>query len=162
MKYLTFASPKEIHNPCLGVLVGETIVDLTELRTWAQGARFIPSQNLPESLIGLLFAGSATWEYAEQLVAALEGEDPLRLKGAHRKPVGHPMREIFLYPPLPNPESLREFCAFEVHTKTMYAFQGIEIPPEWYQFPVFYFSNPHAMYGPGSVIPYPPNSEALD
>jgi fumarylacetoacetate (FAA) hydrolase len=162
MKYLTFASPKDIHNPCLGGVVDEIVVDLKELRSWAQGARFIPSQNLPESLLGLIFAGPATWEYAAQLVAALEGEDPLRLKGAQRKPVGYPMKEIFLYPPLPNPESLRDFYAFEQHAKNAYANRGEEIPPEWYQFPIFHFSNTHAMYGPGSIIPYPLNSKALD
>ena len=51
MKYLTFASQEDIHNPCLGVLIEDTVVDLSELRTWAQGARFIPSETLPESLI---------------------------------------------------------------------------------------------------------------
>jgi fumarylacetoacetate (FAA) hydrolase len=162
MKYLTFASPQDMRNPCLGVLINNTVVDLTELRTWAQGARFIPSEDLPESLIGLIFAGNEAWDYVSKLVAVLEGEDPLSLKGAQRKPVGYPRDEVFLYPPLPNPESLRDFFAFEQHVKNVYAFRGKEIPAEWYEFPAFYFSNPHAMYGPGSVIPYPQNSQAMD
>ena len=28
-------------------------------------------------------------------------------------------------------------------------------PPEWYELPVFYFSNPAAVYGPEDAIPYP-------
>lgn len=162
MKYLTFASQEDIHNPCLGVLIEDTVVDLAELRTWAQGARFIPSETLPESLIGMIFAGPATWAYAGKLVAALHGEDPLQHKGARRKPVGYPINEVLLYPPLPNPQSLRDFYAFEQHAKNVYANRGKEVPVEWYQGPVFYFSNPHSMYGPGSVISYPPNSQALD
>jgi fumarylacetoacetate (FAA) hydrolase len=162
MKYLTFASPQDMRNPCLGVLLNNTVVDLAELRTWAQGARFIPSEDLPESLIGLIFAGPEAWDYVNQLVTALEGEDALSLKGAQRKPVGYPMEQVFLYPPLPNPESLRDFFAFEQHVKNVYAFRGKEIPAEWYEFPAFYFSNPHAMYGSGSVIPYPQKSQALD
>ena len=34
--------------------------------------------------------------------------------------------------------------------------------PEWYEIPVFYFSNPAAIYGPDDEIPYPEGSEALD
>jgi hypothetical protein len=56
MRFLTFASPEDIRNPCLGEIIDDIVVDLAELRTWAQGARFIPSENLPESLIGLIFA----------------------------------------------------------------------------------------------------------
>jgi fumarylacetoacetate (FAA) hydrolase len=162
MKYLTFASKQEMRDPCLGVLINEIIVDLAELRTWAQGARFIPSEDLPESMIGLIFAGSEAWDYVSKLVRALEGEDPLSLKGAHRKPVGYPMEEVILYPPLPNPESLRDFFAFEGHVRNVYAIRGKEIPAEWYEFPTFYYSNPHAMYGSGSIIPYPQNSQAMD
>jgi fumarylacetoacetate (FAA) hydrolase len=162
MRFLTFASPEDIRNPCLGEIIDDIVVDLAELRTWAQGARFIPSENLPESLIGLIFAGPETWIYAEKLVTALQDEDPLQLKGAQRKPVGHPVHEVILYPPLPNPESLRDFYAFETHVKNVYANYDKEVPPEWYEFPAFYYSNPHAMFGPGSVIPYPPNSQALD
>lgn len=162
MKYLTFASPQDMHNPCLGVLVNNTVVDLAELRTWAQGARFIPSEDLPESLIGLIFAGNEVWNYVSNLVAALEGEEPQSLKGAQRKPVGYPEDEVFLYPPLPNPESLRDFFAFEQHVKNVYALRGKDIPAEWYEFPAFYFSNPHAMYGSGSVITYPQDSREMD
>ena len=108
------------------------------------------------------FAGSETWDYVSKLVATLEGEEPITLKGAHRKPVGYQQEEVFLYPPLPNPESVRVFFAFEQQVKNMYASQGEEIPAEWYEFPAFYFSNPHAMYGTGSVIPYPQKSQAMD
>jgi fumarylacetoacetate (FAA) hydrolase len=162
MKYLTFASPQDLRNPCLGVLINNTVIDLAELRTWAQGARFIPREDLPESLIGLIFAGPEAWDYVSRIVTALDGVDPLSLKGAQRKPVGYPSDKVVLYPPLPNPESLRDFHAFEERVKNMYAVRGMEIPPEWYEFPAFYFSNPHAMYGPGSIIPYPRDSQEMD
>jgi 2-keto-4-pentenoate hydratase/2-oxohepta-3-ene-1,7-dioic acid hydratase in catechol pathway len=162
MKYLTFASKQDVRDLRLGAVVTETIVDLIELRTWAQGARFIPSEDLPESMIGLIFSGSETWDYVSKLVAAIDGEDPLKLKGAHRKPVGYSMEEIILYPPLPNPESLRDFFAFEQYVKNVYAIWNRDMPAEWYEFPTFYFSNPHAMYGSGSIIPHPQNSHEMD
>ena len=36
------------------------------------------------------------------------------------------------------------------------------MPPEWYEQPVFYFSNPAAIYGPDDEIPYPAGTEELD
>src|SRR5687767_12357625 len=34
--------------------------------------------------------------------------------------------------------------------------------PEWYEIPVFYFSNPNPIYGDGDEIPYPTASDELD
>jgi fumarylacetoacetate (FAA) hydrolase len=63
---------------------------------------------------------------------------------------------------LKSPRSIRDFYAFEAHVKTANANRGREVPPEWYQFPVFYFSNTSAIYGPDDVIPYPSYTDALD
>jgi fumarylacetoacetate (FAA) hydrolase len=46
--------------------------------------------------------------------------------------------------------------------KTARALRGLEVPPEWYEIPVFYFSNPGAIYGPGDEIPIPPDTKELD
>ena len=54
-----------------------------------------------------------------------------------------------------HPPSVRDFYAFEQHVKTARALRGLEVPPEWYEQPVFYFSNPAAIYGPDDEIPYP-------
>jgi 2-keto-4-pentenoate hydratase/2-oxohepta-3-ene-1,7-dioic acid hydratase in catechol pathway len=34
--------------------------------------------------------------------------------------------------------------------------------PDWYELPVFYFSNPAAVLGPGDEVPVPPRSQELD
>ena len=36
------------------------------------------------------------------------------------------------------------------------------MPSEWYEIPVFYFSNSSAIFGPEESVPYPSYSEALD
>jgi fumarylacetoacetate (FAA) hydrolase len=36
------------------------------------------------------------------------------------------------------------------------------VPPEWYEIPVFYFSNPAAIFGPDDEIPYPHETNELD
>ena len=40
--------------------------------------------------------------------------------------------------------------------------RGSEVPPEWYEVPVFYFSNPAAIYGPEDDVPYPEGTAELD
>ena len=162
MKLVTFALSAQPHNPRLGALLGEAVVDLSVARTWAQGARSLIPEDLSGSMIELLYAGPPAWAYLRQLVDALNGEDPLHLKGANRLPVGYPPDQVLLYPPLPRPNSLRDFYAFETHVKAAFASRGKEVPPEWYQLPVFYFSNPNAVFGTHEPIPYPPASQALD
>jgi fumarylacetoacetate (FAA) hydrolase len=58
--------------------------------------------------------------------------------------------------------SLRDFYAFEQHVKTCRAHRGLEMLPQWYQVPVFYFSNPVAIIGDGDPVHAPRGSSALD
>ena len=67
-----------------------------------------------------------------------------------------------IHAPVEQPLSIRDFYAFEQHVKTANKNRGRPVPPEWYEMPVFYFSNPRSIYGPGDTIPYPRNSDALD
>ncbi|HET9590904.1 MAG TPA: fumarylacetoacetate hydrolase family protein, partial [Anaerolineales bacterium] len=60
------------------------------------------------------------------------------------------------------PTTLRDAYAFEQHVKTANKNRGREVPEEWYQFPVFYFTNPNAVFGHEDVIPYPSYTNALD
>ena len=60
------------------------------------------------------------------------------------------------------PTTLRDAYAFEQHVKTANKNRGRDVPEEWYQFPVFYYTNPHSIFGPEDVIPYPPYTSALD
>ena len=74
----------------------------------------------------------------------------------------HPLEAVRLRAPIPQPPSVRDFYAFEQHVATARATRGLEVPPEWYELPAFYFSNPAAIYGPHDEIPYPEGTEKLD
>jgi fumarylacetoacetate (FAA) hydrolase len=52
--------------------------------------------------------------------------------------------------------------AFEEHVVTARRNRGLEVAPAWYQLPVFYFTNPGAVYGDGDEIPMPVDTEKLD
>lgn len=70
--------------------------------------------------------------------------------------------EIRFLPPIPNPLSFRDFYAFETHVKTARKNRGLEMVPEWYEFPVFYFSNSFSFRGHLSEITRPPYTQELD
>lgn len=60
------------------------------------------------------------------------------------------------------PPSVRDFMAFEEHVRNARETRGGSVPDAWYQIPVFYFSNPGAIYGDGDEIPKPPDTAQLD
>ncbi len=74
---------------------------------------------------------------------------------------GPGVRSERLLPPL-LPTTLRDAYAFEQHVKTANQNRGRDVPKEWYDFPVFYYTNPHSVFGPEDVIPYPAYTSALD
>ncbi|MGH3046712.1 MAG: fumarylacetoacetate hydrolase family protein [Gaiellaceae bacterium] len=74
----------------------------------------------------------------------------------------HSRNDVRLLAPVPRPPSVRDFYAFERHVRAARAQRGLEVAPEWYRIPVFYFSNPAALYGPEDEVPYPEGTSALD
>lgn len=70
--------------------------------------------------------------------------------------------EVQLKAPLPNPASFRDFVAFETHVKNASKSHGSTVAKEWYEVPVFYFSNHHAIKGPNEAIKRPRKSKRLD
>ncbi len=83
--------------------------------------------------------------------------------GQAREHAEHRLDEVRLLAPVKRPPSVRDFYTFEQHVKNARAVTGRgEVPPEWYELPAFYFSNPAAIYGPDDEIPYPDDTEKLD
>ncbi len=69
--------------------------------------------------------------------------------------------EVKFHAPL-RPTTLRDAYAFEQHVKTASQNRGRDVPKEWYKFPIFYYTNPHSIFGPDDEIPYPNYTQALD
>ena len=72
-----------------------------------------------------------------------------------------PADSVSLVAPVRRPPSIRDFYAFEQHVRTARERRGLEMNPDWYELPVFYFSNPHTVLGPDEVVPFP-STETLD
>jgi 2-keto-4-pentenoate hydratase/2-oxohepta-3-ene-1,7-dioic acid hydratase in catechol pathway len=70
---------------------------------------------------------------------------------------------VRLLPPL-NPPTVRDYVAFEEHVEGVRrSIDGTDgVPPEWYQAPTFYFTNPYAVVGPFDDVAVPPGSRRFD
>ena len=82
--------------------------------------------------------------------------------GSAREHAEYALDAVDLRPPVLQPPAVRDFMAFEEHVANARRQRGSEVPKEWYEIPVFYFSNPAAIYGPEDDVPYPEGSEELD
>jgi fumarylacetoacetate (FAA) hydrolase len=82
--------------------------------------------------------------------------------GTARHHTEYDLADVDLRAPVLQPASVRDFYAFEQHVKTARAARGLEVPQEWYDIPVFYFSNAAAIYGPGDEIVRPAETSELD
>jgi fumarylacetoacetate (FAA) hydrolase len=97
---------------------------------------------------------------ADALVAACESGDlPAQFDG---QPLVHALADVTLRAPLPRPPSLRDGYAFRQHVETARRNRGLPMIPEFDRFPVYYFSNHHAVFGPGDVPVRPRHLEKLD
>ncbi len=65
-------------------------------------------------------------------------------------------------PPVLQPRAFRDFYAFEQHVKTCREKRGAKVAPEWYDIPVFYFSNPGSLLGSGASVYAPHGCAELD
>ncbi|HEX4755212.1 MAG TPA: fumarylacetoacetate hydrolase family protein [Candidatus Dormibacteraeota bacterium] len=102
-----------------------------------------------------------------ETLLGLLGDDGERLAAAgdraRRDPADIvPLDDVVLRAPIPLPPTVRDFYAFEQHVKTARQRRGLDMDPDWYELPVFYFSNPYAVVADGADVAVPPGSEELD
>lgn len=138
------------------------IIDIGFAQEWATLHRGLPvTRVLPTEMLPFLETGREGMQTLIRLAGEMEGEDPFTLQ-VEGEPVAMRETEVNLLPPLPIPRSFRDFYAFEQHVKTARASRGLEMVREWYEIPVFYFSNPHTLIGPGAPVEKPRNTRELD
>ncbi len=82
--------------------------------------------------------------------------------GNAREHAEYALADVDLRSPVLYPPTVRDFMAFEEHVANARRQRGSEVPKEWYEVPVFYFSNPAAIYGPEQDVPYPEGTLELD
>jgi len=132
MKFITFQYDG---NERSGLLVEDQVIDLNK----ASNGR------IPADLLTIL----ENYDLYKNEIAEITGE-------------GIPLSSVQLRAPLPKPQSIRDFYAFEEHVKTARGRRGLEMIPEWYDVPVFYFTNHRAVIGPEDHVSIPTNCKKMD
>ncbi|WP_407925743.1 fumarylacetoacetate hydrolase family protein [Chengkuizengella marina] len=135
MKYVTFRT--ETGPMRAGWLDGDKVIDMSEA---SHG-------KLPNCLLTFIENYDTYYTLIEDI--------------AHEKSI-YPLEKVTLCAPLPHPPSVRDFYAFEEHVKTAREKRGLTVIPEWYEIPVFYFTNHKAITGPEESIEKPKNCSRLD
>jgi len=104
----------------------------------------------------IIQAGETVWRGMNAILERQQGQRPFE-----RLDNSIPLAEIRLHAPI-QPISLRDFYAFEGHVMAASGNRGRQVPEEWYQFPVFYFSNPMPVFGPDETVPIPGYTQEMD
>ncbi|WP_066053903.1 fumarylacetoacetate hydrolase family protein [Robertmurraya korlensis] len=137
MKFVTFINTEQQQRA--GILMNDSVIDLNSAS----------NGELPETMADFLKNQS---QYIPVVQSLLETKDLPSIN----------LNNIQLKAPLPNPTSFRDFVAFETHVKNATKRSGDTVAPEWYEMPIFYFSNPNAMKGPDEEVKRPSKCVRLD
>ena len=161
MKFVTY-NLYEGSQPRFGFKKDDYIIDIVRASIWIkkdqEDASFL---EIPSELKLALENWNSSFTKLKELYKAIP-DDNLDSLFANGKPIASLEKDVNLLPPVVNPQSFRDFYAFEQHVRAARKLRGLEMHPDWFKIPIFYFSNPSALYGHKQEIPYPLNTKELD
>ncbi len=161
MKLVSYALDRRM-EPRLAWLQGDLVVDSMRAALWLNQDRQVREfLQLPTTLKRALADWPANLAMLQRMRDLLQNVSLPGLQ-ANERPIAQVRDDVVLFPPVPNPPSFRDFYAFEQHVRSARARRNLEMIPEWYKFPVFYFSNPNSLLGDGWELFSPPDTEELD
>ncbi|MFZ1519442.1 MAG: fumarylacetoacetate hydrolase family protein, partial [Ignavibacteriaceae bacterium] len=97
---------------------------------------------LPSTMKKFLDGETANMKLAKKVFDAIK-------KGKIKS--GIKFSSLKLLAPVPDPTSLRDGYAFRQHVATARRNRGVDMIPEFDQYPIFYFGNHNTVFGPGNV-----------
>lgn len=163
--------------PRLCAVVGTAphYVDLNATAAWVQSLDNHPTPQayadvtVPTAMREFIAQDQAGLVLAQKALTRLENEfGPLTEmgqdlpRGLNQARLVYRAGEITLKTPLPDARMLRDFFAFEAHTKTGFAKRGEPIPEPWFKIPVYYKGNPYSVIGHDETVMWPYYSRKLD
>lgn len=139
------------------VLDNNTVVNLLETAPRYLAVAATEDNGLQSTLVTmrtLLEGGESAQAFARDVAAWAEH---------HRDDIDAvPLDSVRLLAPVPRPNTMRDGYAFRQHVEAARRNRGVEMIPEFDLFPVFYFTNPCAVSGPGDVEVMDAHLERLD
>ena len=161
MKFVTYTN-NDGETPRFGFKRDDEIVDVIRSGIWVnENIKDSSFLTVPTTLKLALGNWDINFSKLKNLNQAIPDTDLSSLE-VDEKPIAIKESEASLLPPVTNPDTFRDFYAFEKHVKAARKLRGLEMHPDWYKLPIFYFSNPTTLYGHGEIVPYPTGTEELD
>jgi fumarylacetoacetate (FAA) hydrolase len=127
----------------LGILIDKIIYPVLEL-----------SPNLPDNMADFLKAGPDAMEMLREFEYKIQ-QNPDKYNG-------YLLKKVQLLAPVPHPTSCRDGYAFRQHVFTARRNRGVEMIPEFDQYPIFYFTNHNSIIGGGELEVMPDHLQKLD
>lgn len=129
---------------------------LLEARGLTQkAAQRISAALFPDTMVGFIEGGDVALEAAEETLAWAQ-------KGEGGEKALFEITDLTMLAPIPRSPLIRDFLAFETHLTNIYPKLGREVPPEWYNLPVYYKGNPGSVGTHDDDIPIPPSVNEID
>lgn len=144
MKLLTYRNREGKER--LGFQIDDGIFDMQQC-AHDQGVE------LPDNMAAFLLGGERVMDLARKVHEAAKN-------GNVEKAFGR--SEVTLLAPVPHPTSCRDGYAFRQHVATARRNRGVEMIPEFDQYPIFYFTNHNAIYGEGDLVLEQDHFQKLD
>jgi fumarylacetoacetate (FAA) hydrolase len=137
MKIVTYKSGEDID---LGLLINEKIYSLN---------------TIANNMNAFLQMGESAMQKAKDLEDSIKNNSSIS--------VGISISDSKLLAPVPCPPSCRDAYAFRQHVATARRNRGVDMIPEFDQFPIFYFTNHNAILGPtDDILCMPDHMQKLD
>ena len=153
MKFLTYIEKKN-STKGYGFLENDRVIDIPMAAKWISDNNNNHFLSLPNSLKEAL----ENWDYNYTIIKQLKNE----ISSNDIESFSYEESDLIMLSPIPDPPAFRDFYAFEQHVKAARKLRGLEMNPDWYKIPIFYFSNPNCCYGHQAEIPYPNKTTELD
>jgi 2-keto-4-pentenoate hydratase/2-oxohepta-3-ene-1,7-dioic acid hydratase in catechol pathway len=158
--------------------IGAMLDDLATIADLQAGAELVRGGAKPhfETMLALIEAGPAALDEARAVVAAIAGG---KADAARRR-----LADVRLLAPVPVPQQMRDFLAFETHYRQARAralkiraatfpdpaaaereladSDEFKIPAVWYQQPIYYKGNRFSVVGPDTDVIWPSYCQKLD
>ena len=127
-----------------GIFADGKVYDLSD------GARSVGA-SLPPTMAEFLKGEERAYEFALLVEEAIKAGK-----------FSEPAKTTRILAPVPHPTSCRDGYAFRQHVATARRNRGVEMIPEFDQYPIFYFTNHNAVFGEGDVLVEDDHLKGLD
>lgn len=112
-------------------------------------------KSLPDNMSDFLWEGEQGMSKAQKVQEKI-------LSGSINPKFSQSVNQVQLLAPIPFPSSCRDAYAFRQHVAAARKNRGVEMIPEFDQYPIFYFTNHQAIQGPGNIECMPDHFQNLD